>query len=187
MFCFPGATFSTLPWSRSDHAIWVTDALWYSSLICAISAIITSIQTKSILDDLPTKDHLESGTLSDKDVQRMRRAILRYKKTPGIKHWVMLFIWQFPSMTAAYAWCCYLCGLTLYLCTPFIRRLAFEDRHKVKYRAAKAFAIPHPAFLSNSKADFDRLPPGCTHLFRHLRLRYPVRVLWRKRPSVFCS
>jgi hypothetical protein len=61
----------------------------------------------------------------------MRRAILRYKETPGIKHWVMLFVWQFPSMTAAYAWCCYLSGLTLYLCTPFIQKLEYGDRHKV--------------------------------------------------------
>jgi predicted PurR-regulated permease PerM len=49
----------------------------------------------------------------------------------SLQHWVMLFIWQFPSMTAAYAWCCYLSGLTLYLCNPFIRRLEYGDQHKV--------------------------------------------------------
>ncbi|KAF1942135.1 hypothetical protein EJ02DRAFT_180612 [Clathrospora elynae] len=129
-FC-GGAIFSTLPWARDEHAIWVTDALWYSALICAISAIITSIQTKSILDDLPSGDQLQEETLPEKDVQRMRRAILRYKKTPGVKHWVMLFIWQFPSMTMAYAWSFYLCGLTLYLGTPFIRGLEFSNDHKI--------------------------------------------------------
>jgi hypothetical protein len=61
----------------------------------------------------------------------MRRSILRYKKKPGIKHWIMVFVWQFPSMTMAYAWCTYMAGLTLYFCSPFIKRLPWQDRHKV--------------------------------------------------------
>ena len=112
------------------NAIWIADAFWFSALICAISAIITSIQTKSILDDLPAREHLDSS-LPESEVQRMKRTILRYKKTPGVKHWVMAFVWQFPSMTMAYAWCFYLLGLTLYVCTPFIRKAAWQDQHKV--------------------------------------------------------
>ncbi|OAL56583.1 hypothetical protein IQ07DRAFT_581902 [Pyrenochaeta sp. DS3sAY3a] len=91
-FC-GGAAFSALPWVRATNAIWIADALWFTSLICAISAIITSIQTKSILDDLPTRDQL-NASLSELEVQRMRRTILRYKRTPGTKHWIMMFIWQ---------------------------------------------------------------------------------------------
>ncbi|KAF2857019.1 hypothetical protein T440DRAFT_512994 [Plenodomus tracheiphilus IPT5] len=93
-FC-GGAVFSSLPLSRSANAIWVADALWMAALICAISAIITGIQTKSILDDLPSRQQLESSlSLPDVELQRMRRTILRYKKTPGIKHLIMMFIWQ---------------------------------------------------------------------------------------------
>ncbi|KAH7402742.1 hypothetical protein BKA66DRAFT_436143 [Pyrenochaeta sp. MPI-SDFR-AT-0127] len=128
-FC-GGATLSTLPWTRTANAIWIVDALWFSSLICAISAIITSIQTKSILDDLPAREQLNSS-LSEIEVLRMQRTVLRYKRTPGIKHWVMMFIWQFPSMTMAYAWVAFLCGLTVHLCTPFIHRMPWQDRHKI--------------------------------------------------------
>ncbi|KAI8937994.1 hypothetical protein NX059_005669 [Plenodomus lindquistii] len=130
-FC-GGAVFSSLPLSRTAHAVWAADASWMAALICAISAIITGIQTKSVLDDLPSGQQLESPlSLPDIELQRMRRTILQYKKTPGAKHLIMMFIWQFPSMTMAYAWCCYLGGLTIYVCTPFLQSLPWQDRHKV--------------------------------------------------------
>lgn len=128
-FC-AGATLATISWSKVPNAIWVADALWFSSLICSIWAIITSIQMKSILDDLPNKDELNSN-LPEAELQRTRRVILRYKKNPGLNHWVMLYIWQFPSQTMSYAWCTFLSGLSVYVCTPFIRREAWSNQHKV--------------------------------------------------------
>lgn len=98
--------------------------------MCSIWAIVTTIQTKSILDDLPAHEEL-NASLPEYQVQRMQRAILRYKKTPGINHWIMVFIWQFPSMTMAYAWCTFLSGLTVFMCTPFIRGTPWQDCHKV--------------------------------------------------------
>jgi hypothetical protein len=83
-----------------------------------------------MLDDLPSREQL-TGALPEVEVQRMCRTILRYKKTPGVKHWIMVFVWQFPSMTMAYAWCTFITGLTVYICTPFIQRLPWQDRHKV--------------------------------------------------------
>ncbi|KAF1913939.1 hypothetical protein BDU57DRAFT_328015 [Ampelomyces quisqualis] len=128
-FC-GAAVFSSLPLSRSEHAVWASEALWFIALVCSIFAIITSIQTKSMLDDLPSREQL-SGPLPDIELQRMQRAILRFKKTPGLRHWIMVFIWQFPSMTMAYAWCTYLAGLTVYICSPFLRKLPWQDRHKI--------------------------------------------------------
>ncbi|KAF2476345.1 uncharacterized protein BDR25DRAFT_339387 [Lindgomyces ingoldianus] len=128
-FC-AGATLATLSWSKFENPIWAADALWFSSLICSIWAVITSIQTKSILDDLPNKDQLNSS-LPEIELKRMRRVILRYKKRPGINHWIMLFIWQFPSMTMSYAWCTFLSGLTVYVCTPFIRNDPWSNRSKI--------------------------------------------------------
>lgn len=64
------------------------------SLLFSISAVVTSIQAKSILDDLPLLKEL-NFSLSEIEVQRMQRTILRYKKTPGIKYWAMVFIWQY--------------------------------------------------------------------------------------------
>jgi hypothetical protein len=112
--------------------VWASEALWFIALICSIFAIITSIQTKSMLDDLPSREQL-SGAIPEIEVQRMQRAILRYKKTPGLRHWIMLFIWQFPSMTMAYAWCTYIAGLTVYICYPFLLKVPWQDRHKVSH------------------------------------------------------
>lgn len=46
-------------------------------------------------------------------------------------HWLMVFVWQFPSMMMAWAWCTFLMGLTVYVCTPFVRRQAWGDGHKI--------------------------------------------------------
>jgi hypothetical protein len=92
--------------------------------------VVTSVQTKSILDDLPDKDLLDDS-LPEPDLKRAQRVILRFNKRPSFGHWIMLFIWQFPSMTMSYAWCTFLGGLTMYMSTPFIRHEAWSDRCKV--------------------------------------------------------
>ncbi|KAH7127100.1 hypothetical protein B0J11DRAFT_579515 [Dendryphion nanum] len=128
-FC-AAATLSTISWNKIQNPHWVAEALWFTSLVCAIWAVITSIQTKSILDDLPDRINLTSS-MPASELKRTQRVILRYKKTPGIGHWIMLFIWQFPSMMMSYAWCTYLSGLTVYVCTPFIRERQWTTKHNV--------------------------------------------------------
>jgi hypothetical protein len=145
-FC-GGAVLSSLPLARSEDAIWIVNALWYCSLVCSIFAIVTSIQTVSMVDDLPSCEQLNEF-LPETDVQRMQQTILRYKKTPGIKHWVMMFIWQFPSMTMAYAWLTYVAGLTVFLCSPFIKNLPWQGQHKVD----------HPEPWKASATNSDRSP-----------------------------
>ncbi|PVH97834.1 hypothetical protein DM02DRAFT_673822 [Periconia macrospinosa] len=86
--------------------------------------------TKSILDDLPNKGELVSTLLED-DFQRTLRTILRYRKRHRTSHWVMLFLWQFPSMCMSYAWTTFIAGLTIYLCNPFIQHEPWSNRHKV--------------------------------------------------------
>lgn len=128
-FC-AGATLAVLSWNTIPDPIWIAQALWYCSLICSIWAVITSIQQKSILDELPDKDALTEA-LSEYDLNRTRRVILRYKKKPGLGHWIMIFIWQFPSMQMSYAWCTFLSGLTVYICTPFIRHQPWSNDMKI--------------------------------------------------------
>jgi len=110
--------------------LWFPEALLFCSLICSIWAVITSIQTRSILNDLPNSDKLTED-LIQYDYNRLRRVILRYEKTPGVSHWLMVFLWQFPSMTMSYAWCSFLSGLTLYVCTPFIRQEEWNNHMNV--------------------------------------------------------
>jgi hypothetical protein len=173
-FC-GGAAFSCLPWTRSNNTIWVAEALWFGSLVCSMFAIITSIQTKSILDDLPSSEELNVTSLPNIEVRRMQRTILRYRNTPGIKHWVMIFIWQFPSMTMAYAWCTFIMGLTVYTCSPFIQRLPWENRHKVE--------LPYLQMLPYANVDKDRhsLPRIQSRGPGHLHLCYDICLRGRER------
>lgn len=119
-----------MPWSKTSNNFWVANALFITCLLCAIWAIISSIQTKSILDDLPAKEDLDVS-LADIEVTRLQRTILRYKRTPAFQHWVMVFIWQFPSMTMAYSWVTFLAALTVHVCDPLIRRSPWSDENKV--------------------------------------------------------
>ncbi|KAF3035604.1 hypothetical protein E8E11_001477 [Didymella keratinophila] len=127
-FC-AGAALAGMPWSKTSDAFWIANALFVSCLLCAIWAIISSIQTKSILDDLPAKEDLDVS-LADTEVTRLQRTILRYKRTPAFQHWVMVFIWQFPSMTMAYSWVAFLAALTVHVCDPLIRRSPWSDKNK---------------------------------------------------------
>ncbi|KAF9699138.1 hypothetical protein EKO04_003046 [Ascochyta lentis] len=127
-FC-AGAAIAGMPWSKTSDALWTANALFVSSLLCAIWAIISTIQTKSILDDLPAKEDFNTS-LADIEVARIQRTILRYKRTPAFQHWIMLFIWQFPSMTMAYSWVTFLLALTVHVCDPFIRHSSWSDKNK---------------------------------------------------------
>lgn len=120
-----------MPWSKATDRLWIANALFASCLLCSIWAIISSVQMKSILDDLPAKEDLDA-TLADLEVARMQHTILRYRRTPAFQHWIMLFIWQFPSMTMAYSWVTFLLALTVHICEPFIRRAPWSEKHKVR-------------------------------------------------------
>ncbi|KAF2202176.1 hypothetical protein GQ43DRAFT_471103 [Delitschia confertaspora ATCC 74209] len=125
-----GATLAVISWTKFPHPIWAAEALWFCSLICSIWAVITSIQTRSLLDDLPDKENLNNG-MTECDFKRTRKVILRYSRSPGLAHWVMMFLWQFPSMTMSYAWCTFLLGLTVYVCTPFVRYEGWDAHAKI--------------------------------------------------------
>ncbi|KAF2659293.1 hypothetical protein K491DRAFT_675747 [Lophiostoma macrostomum CBS 122681] len=128
-FC-AGAVFATINWSKQGNAHWTADALFFCSLACSLWAVITSIQSKSILDDLPNDDQLNSSLPID-EVQRMRRSILRYRKRPGIRHCAMIFIWQFSTMMSSYGWVTFVAGLTVYMCTPFIKGEEWSQKHLI--------------------------------------------------------
>ena len=51
--------------------------------------------------------------------------------------WKMVFIWQCPSMFLSYSVCFYLAGLTLFVCTPLIRRDKWNTASNVS--AARVF------------------------------------------------
>ncbi|KAJ4313568.1 hypothetical protein N0V94_006892 [Neodidymelliopsis sp. IMI 364377] len=60
-----------MPWSKTSDAFWVANALFVSCLLCAIWAIISTIQAKSILDDLPDKEDI-NVSLADLELKRIQ-------------------------------------------------------------------------------------------------------------------
>ena len=47
--------------------------------------------------------------------------------------WKMVFIWQCPAMFMSYSVCFFLAGLTLFVCTPLIRRDKWDTGSDVRF------------------------------------------------------
>ena len=47
--------------------------------------------------------------------------------------WKMVFIWQCPAMFMSYSVCFFLAGLTLFVCTPLIRRDKWDTGSDVSF------------------------------------------------------
>ena len=139
------ATIGSFSWNAVVDAYWLASALWYSSLILSILGILLAAQQVAVLQLLgkpPTQ--ADGADPSDKaDVRRFLPLILtevRRQRPRGSRtgadpsdcdgdpigewrpRWKMVFIWQCPSMFLSYSVCFYLAGLTLFVCTPLIRR-----------------------------------------------------------------
>jgi hypothetical protein len=130
-------------WPQVTSAYWLARALWYSSLLLAISAAITSAQHTSIIDSMaPTSPE---RPLDIAELHYMRKVILRFsdeaasdiernefgETKPGFRARVMLYIWQCPMMLMAYSWVTFGLALTLFICTPFITHQPWGDGKKV--------------------------------------------------------
>lgn len=58
------------------------------------------------------------------EVKRSGRALRLESEDIGVwkPRWKMVFTWQCPIMSMAYSVCFFLAGLTIFVCTPLIRR-----------------------------------------------------------------
>jgi hypothetical protein len=106
------------------EAYWLTHGFWHSSLILAIPGIRLSASEVTVLHLLGPL-HIGRGTSSsDGDVARYKPLLLSRQHT-GARAYVpsrkMVFTWQGPLMFMSYSVCTFLAGLTILVCTPFIR------------------------------------------------------------------
>lgn len=114
---------------------WLASAFWYCSLVLSILAILTSAQQIGVLDLLDSRQ-------TDRKPASARLRVRRYlplmltevpPRNNGAGYdendigewrprWKMVFTWQCSIMFLAYSVTFYLVGLTIFICTPLIRR-----------------------------------------------------------------
>jgi hypothetical protein len=101
------------------------------SLILAILGILLSASEVTVLDllgplALPPPSHAQALSNIDGIVDRYRPLLMSPTTASTtaqhyVPRWKMVFTWQAPVMFMSYSVCAFLGGLTILVCTPFIR------------------------------------------------------------------
>lgn len=149
-------TVTIFSWPSITATLWVARGLWYSTLFLSIMALVASTQETTLLDSMGlTKSHLE---INSEILQRILSLLLapkgpsrtKDKTDVGLEEgilrdvagrrpsWIMLFIWQCPSMLMSYSWVLFVAALTLHVTTPLIERHPWGGPSKVSTRSAYA-------------------------------------------------
>ncbi|USP81509.1 uncharacterized protein yc1106_08783 [Curvularia clavata] len=125
------AVIGAFSWTTIADAYWLTHGFWHMSLILAILGILLSASEVTVLDllgplTLPPPSHAQALSTIDGMVDRYRPLLLSpTTSASGGQHYVprrkMVFTWQAPVMFMSYSVCAFLGGLTILVCTPFIR------------------------------------------------------------------
>lgn len=122
-------------WNSVSNSYWLASTLWYCSLVLSILDILISAQQIAVLDLLDTRQN-EKKPASVRMRVRRYLPLLLTKVPPQSSaagfdensigewrpRWKMVFIWQCSIMFLAYSVTLYLAGLTVFICTPLIRR-----------------------------------------------------------------
>jgi hypothetical protein len=130
-------------WTSPLSGYWLGPALWYSSLVLSILAILLSSSQAFIFTSLnePTAELHSDGdyrrylalimdiptSRSGEDEGTQRASVSGFKP-----RWKMVFTWQSPMMFMAYGVLFFLLGLTLYVCTPFFNGEVWTAGVKVR-------------------------------------------------------
>jgi hypothetical protein len=107
-----------------EEAYWLTHGFWHSSLILAILGILLSASEVTVLHILgPLRPH-RTDSASNNAFNRYKPLLLSQERNDAqiyTPRWKMVFTWQGPLMFMSYSVCTFLAGLTILVCTPFIR------------------------------------------------------------------
>ncbi len=121
---------------------WLASAFWYCSLVLSILAILTSAQQIGVLDLLDSRQNDRKPASARLRVRRYLPLMLTEERSNragydenGIgewrPRWKMVFTWQCSIMFLAYSVTFYLAGLTIFICTPLIRRETWSTSSNV--------------------------------------------------------
>jgi hypothetical protein len=132
---------------------WLGPALWYSSLVLSILAILLSSSQAFIFTSLnePTAELHSNGDYRRylaliMDIPRL--SVARSGEDSGNQRasafkprWKMVFTWQSPMMFMAYGVGFFLLGLTLYVCAPFFNGEVWTAGVKVSLISVLYFLV----------------------------------------------
>ncbi|KAF1851255.1 uncharacterized protein K460DRAFT_382724 [Cucurbitaria berberidis CBS 394.84] len=118
------AVIGAFSWTTIENAYWLTHAFWHSSLILAILCILLSASEITVLHLLGPLQSISQSFRDANTVERYKPLLLSFG-TDNIPKYVprkkMVVTWQGPLMFMSYSVCTFLAGLTILVCTPFIR------------------------------------------------------------------
>jgi hypothetical protein len=107
-----------------EEAYWLTHGFWHSSLILAILGILLSASEMTVLHILGPLHSNRRENVGNGAFKRYKPLLLSQERNDGqvyTPRWKMVFTWQGPLMFMSYSVCTFLAGLTILVCTPFIR------------------------------------------------------------------
>lgn len=130
-----GAVIGSFSWNAVSDSYWLASAFWYCSLVLSILALLTSASQLSVLELLDVRQNEGKSTPSKLAIRRYLPLMLTELPPPRNRpfhdegsvgqwrpRWKMVFTWQCSIMFLSYSICLYLAGLTIFVCTPLIRR-----------------------------------------------------------------
>jgi len=137
-------------WTGIKDAYWLASAFWFSSLILSILGILLPAQQITVLRLLGKPSASSKHALNTtEEIRRFLPLFLTKKEEPSPRtglypgsnelgewrpRWKMVFTWQCPIMFMSYSVCFFSAGLTIYVCTPLIRRDSWSANSNVSQR-----------------------------------------------------
>jgi hypothetical protein len=107
-----------------EEAYWLTHGFWHSSLILAILGILLSASEVTVLHLLGPLHVSRNSFGNESGSEKYKPLLLSPKQSDALAYvprGKMVFTWQGPLMFMSYSVCAFLAGLTILVCTPFIR------------------------------------------------------------------
>lgn len=144
------AVIGAFSWTTLDNAYWLTYGFWHSSLMLSILGILLSASEITVLSILGPLNARGKVSLQESRVRRYTPFLLSTCTQSGgfMPRRKMVFAWQCPLMFMSYSVCAFLAGLTILVCTPFIReKSAWGDGHNIATMYLAIFAGGATAFV----------------------------------------
>jgi hypothetical protein len=115
-----------LSWTVVQTSHWSGPALWYSSIVFAMTGIFLGAHHTLVLPEADSIDVLSPDKIESMKQSFMSRGDLNPRPSR-----LMLFVWQAPCMFLGCAVFSFLAGLCSVVLSPLARKLSWNEEAKV--------------------------------------------------------
>ncbi|KZM24238.1 hypothetical protein ST47_g4621 [Ascochyta rabiei] len=117
------AVIGSFSWTTIEEAYWLTHGFWHSSLIFSVLGILLSASEVTVLHLLGPLRCTGKESRDYETAKKYYPLLLspNYRIRTFTPRMKMIFTWQAPLMFMSYSVCGFIVGLTVLVCTPFIR------------------------------------------------------------------